>query len=74
VTTRFDDDAHRDFRLRGAVARRGYRLRRSTSRDPQTAGHGLYFIIDPRTGQPHHGLIDGIPVLTLADVERWLAT
>jgi hypothetical protein len=63
------DDAAKvlENRLRRAVARQGYTLRKSRRRDPRALDFGLYAIGDPARGML---LVDFR--MTLADVESWV--
>jgi hypothetical protein len=61
--------------LRRAVARQGYRLVKSRSRDPHAVDFGLYAVIEPTTGGTVNPSIAGRWICSwgLDDVEEWLA-
>lgn len=61
-------------RLRRAVDRQGYILRKSKVRDSYAPTHGLYWLIDPKTNTVaiHGPHTDG--ALDILDIETWIKT
>jgi hypothetical protein len=55
-------------RLRRAVERQGFQLRKSRRRDPSAYDYGLYWITDP----DRNWIVSGERGMTLAQVETWL--
>ena len=66
-------DAVAENRLRRAVARRGYELRKSKRRDPKAFDFGKFMIWDTRTDKAVKGDKPHDYAMTFHDVERWLA-
>ena len=64
----------RETRLRNTADRRGYRLKKSRSRDPEAIDFGRYALVDARTGGTVNPAIANRWVCswTLDDVEAWL--
>jgi hypothetical protein len=64
----------RENRLRRLADRRGYRLMRSSSRDPDAIDYGLYALLDVKTGGTVNPAIANrwICAWTLDDVEDWI--
>ncbi|HKJ74360.1 MAG TPA: hypothetical protein VKA19_09620 [Alphaproteobacteria bacterium] len=67
-------DKARENRLRRMADRRGYRLVKSRSRDPQAVDFGLYALLDYETGGAVNPAIAGRWQCswTLDEVETWL--
>jgi hypothetical protein len=74
TTTDHADDKRRENRLRRTAHRQGLQLVKSRNRNPRTAEHGTFMLVDAYTnGVVASGLQSGYG-LTLDDVERALAS
>jgi hypothetical protein len=69
-----DEDKVRENRLRRAADRRGLRLAKSRSRDPNAIDYGLFALIDVQTNGAVNPAIAGRWVCswTLDEVEKYL--
>ena len=62
----------RESRLRRAVRRQGYALRKSRSRTPESCSYGGWAILDPTFNAWVAGMHPMEYTLDLDDVETWL--
>ncbi len=69
-----DFERREENRLRAAITRAGYMLRKCRSRNPDNSGYGLFCILDPSTNFIVHGGggAFGSYTLELDDVADWL--
>ncbi|HEX4864262.1 MAG TPA: hypothetical protein VFV02_09330 [Acidimicrobiales bacterium] len=64
----------REARLRRMAERRGLKVVKSRRRDPLAVDYGRYVIVDPDSNRPVAGEFGSASVMTLDDVEVWLAS
>lgn len=70
--SRFESNAVRERRIRRAVTRLGFALRKSHRRSPAFPDHGLFHIVDPVNNWIVNGAQPWDFSLDLDDIEAWL--